>query len=97
VDRRAEAVRLSRAAYLRELLLAGADACAVLRSALADRDELIARLEEEARKAERCFGLRLAGLEAELERARLASARASGWERSDVAERRRQAHSLFYG
>jgi hypothetical protein len=103
-DLRAAAAGLSRAGYLRALLLADGDACAALRAAIAERDEsiaerdeLIARLEEEARLRTRDFGMRVAALESQLERARLHAARADGWERSDELERRRQARELFYG
>jgi hypothetical protein len=98
VDRRAASAGLSRFAFLRAALLANGDTCAVLRATIAERDERIARLEEEAKERQRCLTIRLAGLESQLESARLQYARdVAGWERSDVAERRRQAQSLFYG
>src|SRR6516162_2383828 len=98
VDRRAASAGLSRSAFLRAVLQADGDACAVLRGTIAERDELIARLENEAEDRDRCFGLRVAGLESQLEGARLRYARdVAGWERSEVVERRRQTHSLLYG
>jgi hypothetical protein len=97
VDRRAASAGMSRAAYVRKVLLADGDACAVLRATVAEREEWIERIEQDARERERCLGARIASLEFELERARLQAARAGGWERSDVFERRRQAQEHFYG
>jgi hypothetical protein len=98
VDRRAVSAGLSRAAYLRAVLLADGDATAALRAALAERDAWVSRVEEEGREREKALAARIASLEAQLERAQVRLVReVEGWQPSLEVERRRQVHSLFYG
>ena len=98
VDRAAASAGLSRAAFVRTVLLADGGVADVLRAVIAERDERIASLEEQLAERDRCFGLQVAALESQLERARLRCAReVDGWELSDVVERRWQAHALTYG
>jgi hypothetical protein len=100
VDDRAADAGMSRAAWIRAVLLAG-DADAVLGATLAERDAdhaiQIARIEGDARDRERALVERIATLEFRLERARLERARADGWLPSDLAERRRLEREMFYG
>jgi hypothetical protein len=95
VDRRAASAGMSRSAWARAVLLADADACAVLRDAVAERDAWIGRIEQDAAEREGRLAARIASLEVELERARLQAARAAGWQRSDVLDRRRQEQELY--
>jgi hypothetical protein len=94
VDRRADSAGLSRSAFQRAVLLADGDVCAVLRATIVEREDRIAILEEQAR----CFSFRIAGLESELDRARLRYARdVEGWLPSMEFERRERERWLTYG
>jgi hypothetical protein len=89
VDRRADAAGLSRSALLREALLAGADACNVLRATIADLEARVAH-----------YGGQIAILETQLAATRERHAReAAGWRGLSLyeLEQRRQEQWLLYG